>query len=417
MKKQLSVITAVAALAAWTSLAHAESWPGLPPDDMVQQALQNHPDSLAAASEVRLETARRDRLEAGEHEWNLSLGGQQRQISGSDKEKYTEWNITLERPLRLPDKAATDAEIGAGGIVRAETALGDAWHEIKRDLLKSWFAWLKESATAGQWATQTELLERQARMIERRRQLGDAAQRESVQAAAALAQAQAQAIQAVARQQAARETLRRRYPALALIEPTTIGEPPLPTGSDEEWLSAVAEHSHELLLARQQTRLAELAATRQRQERTPDPSVGLAFANERGGEEKIVGAFIRIPLAGGARQAAEQGAQAAADAARYREAAVARQIALSTANAVHTARSAHAAWQASESAATQQEQAAHMAFRAYQLGEGSLNDWLTALRLAHEARLASRASQLDALEQFYRLQLDAHRLWTFGAEE
>jgi outer membrane protein TolC len=392
--------------------------PGLPPDDMVRQALQSHPDTLAAASEIRRETANRDRLEAGEYEWNLSVGGQRRRARppGSPNEHFNEWNVALERPLRLPGKAATDAEIGASGIARAETAYGDAIHELKRDLLKSWFAWQKENAAARQWAAQADLIERQARIVSRRVQLGDAARLESVQAEAALAQAQAQAIQAAARQHAARETLRRRYPALALGEPADIGEPPALQGSDEEWQTAVSEHSHELALARQQTRLAELAATRQRQERTPDPSIGLAFSRERGGEEQIVGAFIKIPLAGSARQAAEQSAQAAAAAARHRETALTRQIALTTATALHAARSAHTAWQASRNAATQLEQAANMAARAWQLGEGSLNDWLTAQRQANEAQLASRGSQLESLEQTYRLQLDAHRLWEFEDE-
>ena len=52
-----------------------------------------------------------------------------------------------------------------------------------------------------------------------------------------------------------------------------------------------------------------------------------------------------------------------------------------------------------------------MTARAYQLGEGSLNDLLTARRLANEAQLAARLSQLDALELRYRLLLDAHRIW------
>ncbi len=52
-----------------------------------------------------------------------------------------------------------------------------------------------------------------------------------------------------------------------------------------------------------------------------------------------------------------------------------------------------------------------MTARAYQLGEGSLSDLLTARRLANEAQLASRLTQLDALELRYRLLLDAHRLW------
>jgi len=397
------------------NVALAATPPGLPPDESVRRALEAHPDALAAASEIRLETANRDRLTAGSYEWNLRLGGQQRRARPpiGVNEDFKEWNVALERPLRLPGKAETDAQMGAAGIARAEAMYGDAMHEIKRDLLKSWFAWLKESATAKQWAAQVELIDRQTQMVKRRLQLGDAARLESIQAEAALAQARAQWLQAASRQQNARETLQRRYPGLAIVEPAEIGQPQAIAGGEEEWQAAVAEHSHELLLARQQTRLAMLAAERQRQDRTPDPSVGLTFASERGGEEHIVGAFISIPLPGNGRRAAEQGAQAAADAARYREAALLRQIAIATASNLQAARAAQAAWQASHAAAERLEQAASMAARAYQLGEGSLNDWLTAMRLANESRLASQQNQLDALEQSCRLLLDTHRLWEF----
>ena len=54
-----------------------------------------------------------------------------------------------------------------------------------------------------------------------------------------------------------------------------------------------------------------------------------------------------------------------------------------------------------------------MTARAYQLGEGNLNDLLTARRLANEAQLAARLLQLEALELRYRLLLDAHQLWDF----
>ncbi len=52
-----------------------------------------------------------------------------------------------------------------------------------------------------------------------------------------------------------------------------------------------------------------------------------------------------------------------------------------------------------------------MLARAYQLGEGSLNDLLAARRLANEAQLAAHQQQLDALYLRYRLLLDTHRLW------
>lgn len=407
-----------AALALWAHVAWAGSMPGLPPDDDVRAALRAHPDALAASSEIRYERANRQRLEAGSHEWNLRLGGQQRKSMPSigPDEDFAEWNVALERPLRLPGKAATDAEIGAAGVARAETALLSAVHETKRDLLQAWFAWLKDNAAADQWAAQVELLQRQARAVRRRQELGDAARLESVQTAAALAQAEAQSLQATARQRAAREVLQRRYPGLPVVPPSSLGEPPAEIGDEAEWQAAVAGHSAELAVARQQTQLAMLAARRQRQDRSPDPTVGIAFSRERGGEEQVVGAYISIPLAGTARRASEEGAVALADAARYREEALARKLALETALTVQSARAAQAGWQASRSAAERLQEAASMAGRAYQLGEGSLNEWLSALRLANDAQLAARHSQLEAMGKRYRLMLDAQHIWQLAGD-
>ena len=40
----------------------------------------------------------------------------------------------------------------------AETAYGDTLHESSRSLLKLWFAWLKESASASQWREQAAVV-------------------------------------------------------------------------------------------------------------------------------------------------------------------------------------------------------------------------------------------------------------------
>lgn len=402
----------------WAHFAMAGALPGLPPDEVVRQTLRAHPDAQAASSDIRYETTNRERLEAGSYEWNLRLGGQQRKSHPEigKREQFSEWNLALERPLRLPGKATTDAEIGAAGVLRAETALAQVIHESKRDLLQSWFAWLKENAAANQWAAQVDLLERQQRAVKRRQELGDASRLESIQTEAALAQAKAESLQATARQQSARELLQRRYPGLPVTQPVGLGEISAEIGDEAEWQAALAEHSYELAMARQQTGLAMLAARRQRQDRLPDPSVGIAFSRERGGEEQVIGAYISIPLVGGGRRAAETGAVALAESARYREDAIARKVALETAIAVQSARAAYATWQASRSAAERLQEAATMSGRAYQLGEGSLGEWLTSMRVANEAQLAAHHAQLDALEIRYRLMLDARRLWQSDSE-
>lgn len=393
--------------------------PNLPPTEIVAQVLRTSPMVQAASHQIRVEEANRDRLEAGSYEWNVRLGSQQRRskpTTGPD-ERFTEWNAAIERPLRLPGKSAADAELGAAGVSVAETARGDALHEGSRSLLKSWFIWLKESATANQWNEQVALLHKQAKAIQRRQQLGDAARLESILGDAALAQAEAALAQARVRQQTAAEDLRRRFPGLPLDEPASIAEPVAVTGSVNEWVEAILEHSHELELARGETQIAILQAGRSSRDRVPDPSIGFHVARERAGEDQIVGAYISIPLPGGGRRAASTAALASADAAGSRELAANRKISAEAAATFYSANAALATWQAGQAAAEQMSRAAEMTARAYQLGEGSLNELLAARRLANDARLNARLLQLEALESRYRLLLDAHRLWVLDEEK
>ena len=399
--------------AAFGSAVAAEPTPNLPPAEVVARVLRANPTVQAAAGQMRVEEANRSRLEAGPYEWNVRFGAHQRRIypSGSPDERYNEWNAQLERPLRLPGKSSADAELGAIGVAIAETGQGDALHEASRALLKYWFAWLKESAAATQWDEQFALLERQAKAVQRRQQLGDAARLEAVQAEAALAQAQAQLAQARARQTTAGEDLRRRFPGLPLSDPGPIAEPPAIAGSESEWLEAILEHSHELAMARGEAKRAQVAAGRAGSDRLPDPTLGVQMSRERGGEEHVLGAYVAIPLPGGARHAVADAALAEADVAHRREAAATQKVTAEAAALYHSAKAALAGWNASHDAAERLQRAANMMARAYQLGEGTLNDLLAARRLANEAQLAARLSRLDALELRYRLLLDAHRIW------
>jgi cobalt-zinc-cadmium efflux system outer membrane protein len=391
----------------------AEPPPGLPPTEVVARVLLAQPAVQAAGSQIRVEEANRNRLEAGSYEWSLRLGGQQRRsrpASGPD-ERFNEWNAAIERPLRLPGKASLDSELGAAGVALAATGHGDALHEASRHLLKSWFVWLRENAAASQWSAQLGLLDKQAKAVQRRQQLGDAARLETIQTAAALAQAAAQLAQARVRQQTAAEDLRRRYPGLPIATPTAIANPIPVEGGETDWVTAILEQSHELELSRGETQRARIAASRASGDRLPDPTFGLHVSRERAGEDQIVGAYLSIPLPGGARRAASDAAAAQSEVAIHREAAATRKISAEAAMLYQSASAAFASWQASRNAAERLGEAAEMTARAYQLGEGSLNELLAARRLANEAELSARLMQLDALELHYRLQLDAHRLW------
>ncbi len=387
--------------------------PNLPPAEIVTQILLDHPNVQAANSQIRAEEANRTRLEAGHYEWNVRLGKQQRRANPTNatEERFSEWNAALERPVRLPGKAALDAELGARGVDLAAALRGDVLHEASRGLLRHWFAWLKENAAAEQWTAQVALLDRQAKAVQRRQQLGDAARLDTVQAEAALAQAEAQSAQAQVRYRTASEELRRRYPGLPLVAPGPIAEPLPVQGSEAEWVNKMMEHSHELMIARGETQRAQTLAERMRSDKLPDPSIGLNFLRERNGQENSVGAYVSLPLAGDGRRAAAESAVAQADSSARREAGVRQRINAEAASLYYSAEARLSIWQSSRHAAERLTHTAEMMARAYQLGEGSLNDLLFARRQANEAQLALRLAQLEALELRYRLLLDAHQLW------
>lgn len=391
--------------------------PDLPPQAQVIEALSSSPMVRAAGAQIEVEEARSRRLEAGPHEWTVRLSDQQRRVRPAPGERYNEWGMGLERALRLPGKAELDRQLGAAGIASAKISRGDALHEASRGLLAGWFDWLREEAAADQWRRQRDILARQASVVKRRVELGDAPRLEALQADAALAQAEAQLAQALGRSQVAAESLRRLYPALALPSGVPETAPDLVDADAARWIQAILEHNHELGVARAESARARVGASRADAERRPDPSLGVNMMRERDGEERVLGVSLSIPLPGAGRRADADAALAAVQVSAHREAGVQRRVEAEAAALHRRARAAHAGWQSQQSAADALTRSADLSERAWQLGEGSLAETLNARRLAHEARLAARLARLDASESRYRLLLDAHQLWPLDMDD
>lgn len=391
--------------------------PDLPPQAQVIEALSGSPMVRAAGAQIEVEEARSRRLEAGPHEWMLRFSDQQRSLRPAPRARYNEWDVGVERALRLPGKAELDRQLGAAGIASAKISRGDALHEASRALLAGWFDWLREEASADQWRRQRDILARQASVVKRRVELGDAPRLEALQADAALAQAEAQLAQAIGRSQVAAESLRRLYPAITL--PAGVPETaPDPVDADAaRWIEAILEHNHELGVARAESARARIGASRADAERRPDPSVGVNMGRERDGEERILGVSLSIPLTGAGRRADADAAVAAVQVSAHREAGVRRRVEAEAAALHRRARAAYSGWQGQQAAADALTRSAELSERAWQLGEGSLAETLNARRLAHEARLAARLARLDAGESRYRLLLDAHQLWPLDMDD
>lgn len=390
--------------------------PDLPTPAQAEHALNEYLPVKNAISTLKMEHANQKKWNSGNYEFNLRAGRAQRNIVGTGQ-NLQEWDVELERPLRLYNKVGIDQNIGAASVAKAEFALGDARHEAARMLLKLWFDWQRAMAQAELWQKQTDILTQQAAIAEKRVKAGDASRLELNQAQAAAAQAGVSRQQALLRAQLAGNDLTNAFPSILLpdqLTPVT----PIPIEHDLAfWKSHILDDNHELGMAEQQSRVAQLLAERSRADKVPDPTVGLRHSSEFGGTEIVNGIYFSVPLSFGLRSASAEvvGQQAAiaADQAAFVRHRLEGDIFTAYTRAVKNFDS----WQLAYQAAQSMRSNANMSARAYQLGETNLNDNLTAQRNALESSLAESLARLDANESRYRLLLDAHQLWPLDGHD
>lgn len=405
----------------WIGLATGQGWAGgmvtpadLPPSDAVKQVLDALPAVKAAQAELHAAEAERDRLKAGTYEYSLSLVGQRRNVTGDAN--YKEWNVALERGMRLPGKANLDARVGEQGVLAATEKVADARHEGARQLLSYWYAARQVHLEAGLWRKQVALLAEQKRIVEIRVNRGDGSQLEALQAEAALSQARSTAAATEARERTALADLKVRFPELPVPD-ETLAQPTPPEGDEALWLERTLAHNHELLAARHELEKAKLLGRRAEADRLPDPTLGLYAANEQGGRDKIVGLILSVSLPGEARRSQVRVQMAQADAKAEMEAATRRRLVAESAANWQRALSGAESWRQLNEASNAVNRHAELARRANELGELGLSDALFARRTALEAELAAGQARLTGNEASARLMLDAHALWSLDGDE
>jgi outer membrane protein, heavy metal efflux system len=382
----------------------------LPPASDVASALDNHLMVLNAASNLKLEQANQRKWNSGNYEFNLRAGSAQRNVS-STGQKLKEWDVALERPLRLLNKVSIDQEIGAASVARADFALGDARHEAGRLLLKLWFDWEREQAQVSLWLNQIDIYQKQVDTVAKRIKAGDAAKMELNQAQIMVSQATVSSQQAQLRAQLAGNALRREFPSIQLEDDLVPTQPQVIELGYTYWQARVLDDNHELGMAQEHNHIQQLLAQRSRADQLPDPTVGARYSSEVGGTEKVAGIYVSIPLSFGQRNATTAAAQQQATIAADQFAFVQRRLESDVNAAYRQATNNYANWQKAREAALAIAHNAQLVSKAYSLGEGSLTDSLAAQRYALDAALTEALAQLDANESRYRLLLDSHQLW------
>jgi outer membrane protein TolC len=389
----------------------------LPDPAAAEAALRAAPMVAAARGEYAAQTLRSESLQRGREEWIVGADVLQRRVdSPPPTGRFGEWGLSVSRPLRLPARAAADRTLAGALTARAEASLGEAMHESGRQLLALWFDWLNEAGQARLWQSQVAIAEQQLATVDARIRLGEAPRAERVNADAALAQARLQQQQAATRTQQARSRLLAQFPGLPVVADETLPQPAPPVGTADDYVNAVLAHNHELARARRQAEVQQAEARQLASRRGIDPTVGVFYKNEMGGNEHLFGLSVGLTLPGPARrtdqQAAEQLSTTAQDAARRLELRLGQE-----ARADFEAAAAQVAnWQQADRAAQSLTEAARLAARAYSLGEGSLDQVLITRRLGLEGQLQAQQAQLAALAANARLRLDAHQLWPLDVD-
>lgn len=390
--------------------------PVLPPSETVMQVLDQLPQVRAARAGIPQAQARSQRLDAGPHDWVAKAAANRR--SERLGANFSEVEVALETGVRWPAKVATDRQLGHTERRLGELALADAWHEAARGLLAAWFEALRGVRTASVLQEQARLVTQQMATAERRVKGGEAATLELLAAQAEAARVDALAIRAQGQTQLRLQALMRLYPGLPrpvdLIAPLADTAGPAansnPWGA-APWAARILADNHELELAQAKAEQARLQAQRAALEQRGDPTVGVRASQERGGQERVLGVYVSIPLGSAGRRADAQAALAQADMAEQELAQKRVRIEIDAwrvASEVEQARHTRAQLQRAQA---QIERSAALQARAYALGESPLADLLLAQRNALEALLAADSAALDEMEAHARLLLDSHDLW------
>ena len=381
---------------------------GLLPTELARPLLEQDPRVAAARAGLAVAREESNILERSPYEWTAKAFGQRRSIDTGAQ--YREWNVGVERAIRLPGKGTADRNMGKATIEESEARYGEAMHESAKDLMSLWIDWLasergRELAAANLQAVQDNVM-----AVDKRSRAGDASRLDLNLANAELAEQKRQNNDAQTQATAAWARISVRFPG---IQPLRIALPsPLLIAEDaRQWRERIMGESDVLKLTQTQLRIAQAQAEHARASLTADPTLGVYSTSEVGGRERLMGVSISIPLVGGLRDSRSAKALAAVEVARQAVELTQRELETEIATAFVTARGLYESLQMANEGARAMQENAKLVQRAYALGEGDLQSLLLARRQATAAENSALQAQVGALKSYYGLLTDAHFIW------
>ncbi|SAI65476.1 type I secretion outer membrane protein%2C TolC family [Bordetella ansorpii] len=381
---------------------------GMPDTAAVRDLLSKDPAVAAATANLRVARNAAGILEDSPYEWTPSVSAQRRNAEGG--ERFNEWNVGVDRTIRLPGKAAADSDMAGGVLAEARASYRAAIHNSASELATLWIDWLHAEAARKLAQDNLQAVERGVQAVEKRVKAGDASRLDLGLAQAELADQNRQRLQAATLSDIAWSRLSLRFPGV-LREAIELPQPLELPLDDGELRRRVIDYSEELDMTRAQLVQSQAAAARARAERFPDPTVGLFRASERGGAERYWGVRVSIPIPGGARFKRADQAAASADVSYQGLELKRRQLDANVASDIAAARGAMLTADVARQNAEMLAKNAALMQRAYTLGEVDLQGLLMARRQDLTAASSALAARTDALKASYKLLVDGHLIW------
>lgn len=382
--------------------------PGLPSTELVQQWLQQDPSVQEAQAGLEVAQHAAGMLRASPHEFTTRVASQRRRYDTGPDSK--EWTAQLERAIRLPGKGATDRRLGDTEIALAQAQSGEAIHEAAKDFVTLWMDWQGAKQARVLLEEQVRFSEESLKAVTSRRRAGDASTVEANVVEADTSETRAQLSLALSNEGKAEAKLRTRFPGsadalLPLADPGVIQQP------EAQWKARIFETSDELKIAQLHYEKAQVSAERAREDRIPDPTVGLFASSEAFGGERVVGVSLSIPLPGRYRSERLGQALSQADMAKSALDRQQRELEVAIDEAYRDATGSYERWKLAEASAARTRDNAALTQRAYALGEGDLQTLLLARRQAVSAADTALSARVTALRAYYTLLVDAHLVW------
>ncbi|QWD62025.1 TolC family protein [Polynucleobacter sp. MWH-UH25E] len=386
----------------------------LPTDDQVKNALYASPKIGAADARKSSLNSKADAIASGSQEFVVRGTRQSRNVTNIPvATTYQEYWAGIEKPIRFWGKGGVDEKISDATKTFAGIEFADTMHETSKDLLATWFNYLKALQSRIVAEKNSQLGDQIGRIAQVRYKVGDVARLDAQLATAEQGRLKAFLELAKAHEGASGEAVTQRYPGIALIKNFKWEAIPNLQTKKEILRQQYLERSHELKLVKSDAERFDLQAKRTSLDRLPDPTIGIYTANEFGGAERISGLSLSFPISGSARFSNASAAASEAEVARQRVLETEQRISVEFERLWSQMMSRKVAAETLLDSAKSQNDAAQAAEKAYVLGEGTIADLIAARKAANENQLSADLMRLDALESYYRMRLDLHEIWDF----